>query len=101
MLGTRDGGAATHPIRLDEHPTFPFPAWAGYAVGRDRSGPPGGTPRAGTQPRLIDLFDGVVEAWLRADVTLKGSVIHGRAANGGAKPGTDESMPPHNSGIMR
>lgn len=42
------------------------------------TGPPGGTPRAGTQPRLIDPFVGVVEAWLRADVTLKGSVIHER-----------------------
>jgi hypothetical protein len=42
------------------------------------TGPPGGTPRAGTQPRLIDPFVGVVEAWLRADITLKGSVIHER-----------------------
>lgn len=41
-------------------------------------GPPQAPSRAGTQPRVIDPFTGVVDAWLRADVTLTGSVIHER-----------------------
>lgn len=45
--------------------------------------PPGaGTPRAGTQPRLIDPFTGVIDAWLRTDIRLKASVIHERLADG-------------------
>lgn len=40
--------------------------------------PPAAPPRAGTQPKLITPFIGVVEAWLRADITLKGTVIHER-----------------------
>ena len=45
--------------------------------------PPGaGTPRAGTQPRLIDPFTGVIDGWLRADIRLKASVIHERLADG-------------------
>lgn len=35
-------------------------------------------PRKGTQPRKIDRFAGVVDAWLRADIGLKASVIHER-----------------------
>jgi transposase len=42
------------------------------------SAPPRGTPRRGSQPRRIDPLVGVVEAWLRADITLRGSVIHER-----------------------
>jgi hypothetical protein len=34
--------------------------------------------RAGTQPRLITEFVPVIEAWLRADISLKASVIHER-----------------------
>lgn len=34
--------------------------------------------RAGTQPRLINPFVSVIEAWVRADPTVKGSVIHER-----------------------
>jgi transposase len=34
--------------------------------------------RKGTQPRKIDYLAGVVDAWLRADITLKASVIHER-----------------------
>lgn len=34
--------------------------------------------RAGTQPKVITPFAGVVEAWLRADLTLKGTVIYER-----------------------
>jgi transposase len=41
-------------------------------------GPPRAPSRAGTQPRLIDPFVSVVEAWLRADITVKGAVIHER-----------------------
>ena len=40
--------------------------------------PPVGPPRAGTQPRLIDPFVALIESWLRADITLKGTVIHER-----------------------
>ncbi len=40
--------------------------------------PPAAPPRAGTQPKLITPFVPIIEAWLRADVTLKGSVIHER-----------------------
>lgn len=40
--------------------------------------PPSAPSRAGTQPKVITPFTGVVEAWLRADITLKGSVIHER-----------------------
>lgn len=32
--------------------------------------------RVGTQPRLITTFVGVIEVWLRADVALKGTLIH-------------------------
>jgi len=37
--------------------------------------PPKATSRRGTQPRRIDPLVAVVEAWLRADVELRGSVI--------------------------
>lgn len=37
--------------------------------------PPAASPRAGTQPRVITPFVPLIEAWLRADVGLKGSVI--------------------------
>jgi transposase len=40
--------------------------------------PPAAPSRAGTQPRVITALIPVVEAWLRADPTLKGSVIHER-----------------------
>jgi transposase len=40
--------------------------------------PPSSPPRAGSQPKLITPFVGVIEAWLRADVTLKATVIHER-----------------------
>jgi transposase len=42
------------------------------------SAPPSGPPRAGTQPLLISPFIPVVEAWLRADPTIKGTVVHER-----------------------
>src|SRR3954451_22889723 len=40
--------------------------------------PPTGSSRAGCQPRVIGPFVELVGAWLRADITLKGSVIHER-----------------------
>lgn len=40
--------------------------------------PPVAPPRAGTQPRLIDPFVEVVDAWLGKKITLKASVIHER-----------------------
>jgi transposase len=40
--------------------------------------PPRSPSRAGTQPRMITPFVGVIDAWLRVDPTLKGSVIHER-----------------------
>jgi transposase len=40
--------------------------------------PPSAPLRAGTQPKLITPFVGVIEAWLRADISLKGTVIHER-----------------------
>lgn len=44
--------------------------------------PPAGPPRAGSQPLLITPFIPLVEAWLRADPGLKGTVIHERLAAG-------------------
>ena len=49
-----------------------------YLAEDSPSVPPVAPPRAGSQPKVITPFVGVVEAWLRADVTLKGSVIHER-----------------------
>src|SRR3954453_19299087 len=40
--------------------------------------PPAGPVRAGPQPRKLTGLESVIEAWLRADVTLKASVIHER-----------------------
>ena len=40
--------------------------------------PPSGTPRAGCQPLMITPFISVVEAWLRADLSIKGTVVHER-----------------------
>jgi transposase len=40
--------------------------------------PPQAPSRAGTQPQLIEPFTEVIDTWLRADLTLKGSVIHER-----------------------
>lgn len=40
--------------------------------------PPAAPPRAGTQPRKIGRYAAVVDAWLRADIDLRASVIHER-----------------------
>ncbi|MGH3570210.1 MAG: IS21 family transposase, partial [Pseudonocardia sp.] len=40
--------------------------------------PPRAPSRAGTQPRVIAPLVGVVEAWLRRDITLRASVVHER-----------------------
>lgn len=50
--------------------------------------PPTAPPRAGSQPKVIAPFVGVVEAWLRADITLKGSVIHERLVAEHGFPGS-------------
>lgn len=44
----------------------------------EKAAPPVAPPRRGTQPRVMDAFAEVVDAWLRADIMLKGSVIHER-----------------------
>jgi transposase len=49
-----------------------------YLAEDSPTAPPAAPPRAGTQPRVITPFTGVIEAWLRADITLKGTVIHER-----------------------
>jgi hypothetical protein len=40
--------------------------------------PPTSPSRAGSQPRLIEPFVERIEAWLRSDLALKGTVIHER-----------------------
>lgn len=40
--------------------------------------PPRAPSRAGSQPQLIGPFTALIDAWLRQDVSLKGSVIHER-----------------------
>lgn len=40
--------------------------------------PPSAPSRAGTQPQVIAPFIGVVEGWVRADPSIKGSVVHER-----------------------
>lgn len=42
------------------------------------SAPPQGSPRVGTQPRVIEPFAGVIDQWLRADIRLRGTVIYER-----------------------
>lgn len=40
--------------------------------------PPAAPSRAGTQPRVIEEFTGVVDTWLRREPRLKASVVHER-----------------------
>jgi hypothetical protein len=40
--------------------------------------PPSGPSRKGCLPQVIAPFTGVVDAWLRADITMRASVIHER-----------------------
>ncbi|MGP3966039.1 IS21 family transposase, partial [Nonomuraea sp. 3N208] len=49
-----------------------------YLAAEPPVAPPTALSRQGTQPRKIDRLTGVVDAWLRADITLKASVIHER-----------------------
>lgn len=42
------------------------------------AGPPVAPSRRGTQARVIDGFTEVIDSWLRADIELKGTVIHER-----------------------
>ncbi len=49
-----------------------------YLAPDAESVPPRATSTKGSQPRRIDPLVGVVEAWLRADIELRASVIHER-----------------------
>jgi len=49
-----------------------------YLAEEAPSVPPPAPPRLGTELRLIDPFVELIEAWLRADITLKGTVVHER-----------------------
>jgi transposase len=40
--------------------------------------PPVGSPRVGTQPKVIAPFAEVIDQWLRADIKLRATVIHER-----------------------
>lgn len=53
-----------------------------YLTAEAPSAPPVAPRRAGTQPRVITPFTGVIDAWLRADITVKATVIHERLAAG-------------------
>lgn len=57
--------------------------------------PPSGSPRKGTQPRVIDPFTGVIDAWLRTDVRLRASVIHERLADGHGFTGNYQRVKMH------
>lgn len=50
--------------------------------------PPQAPSRAGTQPQMIAPFSGVIDGWLRADLTVKGSVIHERLVADYCFPGS-------------
>ncbi len=49
-----------------------------YLAADAPAGPPAAPSRAGTQPQKIAPFVGLVDAWLREEITLKASVIHER-----------------------
>ena len=49
-----------------------------YLAARAPSTPPKAPSRSGTQPQVIAPFRDVVDAWLRAEPRLKGTVIHER-----------------------
>lgn len=49
-----------------------------YLTEDSPSVPPAAPSRAGSQPKLITPFIGVIEAWLRADIGLKAAVVHER-----------------------
>jgi transposase len=49
-----------------------------YLSGDAPVGPPRAPSRAGTQPRLVDPFVEVIDAWLVAEPRLRASVIHER-----------------------
>ena len=49
-----------------------------YLTEDSPSVPPAAPSRAGTQPKVITPFIGVIEAWLRADIGLKAAVVHER-----------------------
>ncbi len=66
-----------------------------YLAGGARAVPPAGSPRKGTQPRKIAPFEGVIDGWLRADVTLRASVICERLAAGYGYAGSYQRVKLH------
>jgi transposase len=49
-----------------------------YLAEDSSSVPPAAPSRVGTQPQVIAPFVEIIDAWLRVDITLKGTVIHER-----------------------
>jgi transposase len=49
-----------------------------YLTVGGRAGPPAAPSRAGTQPLAVAPFTGVIDTWLRRDLTVKATVIHER-----------------------
>jgi hypothetical protein len=49
-----------------------------YLSAQAPTSPPRAPSRAGTVPRKVDRFVGVIDAWLAADPRLRASVIHER-----------------------
>ncbi len=49
-----------------------------YVLDDSPVGPPSAPSRAGSQPQVIAPFVALIEAWLRADISLRASVIHER-----------------------
>src|SRR5260370_15558990 len=52
--------------------------------------PPGGTSRKGAQPRKIAPFEGLIDSWLRAGITLLAAVVCGRLAAGYGSDGSSQ-----------
>ena len=57
--------------------------------------PPAGPPRKGTQPRKIAPFAGLIDGWLRADITLRASVICERLTAGYGYAGSYQRVKMH------
>lgn len=49
-----------------------------YLESSASAAPPVSSPRAGTQPKVIEPFTEVIDTWLRVDIKLRGTVIHER-----------------------
>ncbi|MFC5911664.1 helix-turn-helix domain-containing protein, partial [Streptacidiphilus monticola] len=51
---------------------------AKYLGGQAPVAPPVAGPRSGRRPQLVDAVAPVIDAWLRAEILIKGSVVHER-----------------------